>query len=54
MWNVRSTYLSCIWTRSEDVIQSFYASILQMNDPIHKPVLININGAVVVTDDYFG
>jgi hypothetical protein len=46
--------LSCIWTRIEDIIQSFYGSLLQMNDPIHKLVLINICGAVVVTDDNFG
>lgn len=46
--------LSCIWSRSEDIIQGFYAILLQMNDPIHKLVLINICGAVVVTDDNFG
>jgi hypothetical protein len=42
-----------MWSRSEDIIQGFYASLLQMNDPIHKLVLINICGAVVVTDDDF-
>jgi hypothetical protein len=46
--------LSCIWTRSEDIIQGSYDSLLQMNDPIHKLVLVKICGAVAVTDDKFG
>jgi hypothetical protein len=46
--------LSYIWTRREDIIQSFYGNLLPMNDPIYSLVLINICGAVVVTADNFG
>lgn len=46
--------LSCIWTRSEDIIQGLYDDLLQINDPIQKLVFINICEAVAVTDDKFG
>lgn len=45
--------LSCIWTRSEDIIQGFYDNLVQMNDPILKLVLIKCGG-VAVNDDKFG
>jgi hypothetical protein len=41
-------------TKGDDIFQSFYASLLEMNVPIHKLVLITIDGAPAMTSENFG
>jgi hypothetical protein len=41
-------------TRGEDIFQSFYASLLEMNVPIHKLVSITTDGAPAMTSENVG
>jgi hypothetical protein len=41
-------------TRGEDIFQSFYASLLEMNIPIHKLVSITTGGAPAMTSENVG
>jgi hypothetical protein len=41
-------------TRGEDIFQSFYDSLLEMNVPIHKLVSITTDGAPAMTSENVG
>jgi hypothetical protein len=41
-------------TRGEDIFQSFYACLLEMNVPIHKLVSVTKDGAPAITSENVG
>jgi hypothetical protein len=41
-------------TRGEDIFQSFYASLLEMNVSIHKFVSFTTDGTPAMTSEYVG